>query len=146
MVAKKELYRIPVMSHAMRVAGFVELDRKNRQNAINQLKAVGSKLHQSVSLWIAPEGTRSVTGRMGAFKKGGFYMAEEMGLRILPVAVNGTRDVLPAHGLRVTRGRTVTVRVMPPIDPAPYAGRRDELVERVREAIESGLEPEYRGT
>lgn len=143
MVAKKELYRIPVMSHAMRVAGFVELDRSNRSAAISQLRTVGERLDQNVSLWIAPEGTRSQTGKLGSFKKGGFYLAQETGLPILPVAINGTRDVLPAHGLRVTRGRTVTVRVQPPIYPVSF-GERGELIEAVREAIERGMDPEYR--
>jgi 1-acyl-sn-glycerol-3-phosphate acyltransferase len=144
MVAKKELYKIPVMSHAMRVAGFVELDRSNRQAAINQLRRVGSELHQSISLWIAPEGTRSLDGRLAPFKKGGFYLAEDLGLRILPIAINGTRNVLPAHGLRVTRHQKVTVRVTPPVDPRAYGGNREEVVRAVRDAINSGLDAGYR--
>jgi 1-acyl-sn-glycerol-3-phosphate acyltransferase len=144
MVAKKELYRIPLMGQAMRAAGFVEIDRSNRDAAIHQLREAGTRLHESISLWIAPEGTRSQTGRLGSFKKGGFYLAQDLGLRIQPVAINGTRDVLPAHGLTVTRGRSVRVRILPPIDPAEYAGRRDDLVLAVREAIHAGLDPEYR--
>jgi 1-acyl-sn-glycerol-3-phosphate acyltransferase len=146
MVAKTELFKIPVMSHAMRVAGFVEVDRRDRQRAIQSLRAVREQLNQSLSIWIAPEGTRSRTGRLGSFKKGGFHMAVDLGLRILPVTINGTRNALPAHGLHVTRDQRIEVIVGAPIDaPSFGADRRADLVASVRAAIEKNLWPEYQG-
>lgn len=140
MVAKKELYKIPIMSHAMRVAGFVEIDRKNRSKAIETLRAVREILPNRLSIWIAPEGTRSKTGELGEFKKGGFYLALDAGLPILPVTVNGTRGVLPANGLHVTRGKSVEVVVGAPIDPKEYGhDRKTELMDAVRAAIQKNL-------
>jgi 1-acyl-sn-glycerol-3-phosphate acyltransferase len=146
MVAKTELFKIPVMSRAMRVAGFVEVDRRDRQRAIESLRAVREQLNQSLSIWIAPEGTRSRTGRLASFKKVGFHMALDLGLRILPVTINGTRNALPADGLHVTRDQRIEVIVGRPID-APSFGpdRRDELVATVRAAIHENLWPEYQG-
>lgn len=145
MVAKKELFRIPFMSGAMRAAGFVEVDRKNRRRAITTLKSARERLSDSVSIWIAPEGTRSVTGKLGPFKKGGFHMALDGNMRILPVTVEGTRFALPAHGLTVTKRVPVTVTIAKPIDPQEYGSERmNDLVRAVRVAIEAPLPPELK--
>lgn len=140
MVAKKELFRIPVFAQAMRVARFVEVDRQNRSRAIQSLMAARETLDLGVSIWIAPEGTRSDDGRLGAFKKGGFHLALETGARILPLSVDGTRHVLAARGMLVRPGGRVRVTISPPIDPREYgAARRADLMAAVRTAIASGL-------
>jgi len=143
MVAKKEIFRIPFMAGAMRAAGFIEIDRQNRSSAIKSLRAGRERLGDVVSLWIAPEGTRSRTGHLGPFKKGGFHLALDAGLQILPVAIDGTRFALPAGGLSVRRGATAHVTVAQPIDPRSYGVERiGELVTAVRQAIAAGLPPE----
>ncbi|MFO7177668.1 MAG: lysophospholipid acyltransferase family protein [Pseudomonadota bacterium] len=142
MVAKKELFRVPLWGAAMRRAGFIAIDRSNRAAAIASLEAAKGELERGTSIWIAPEGTRSQTGVLGEFKQGGFHLAIETGARILPLTIDGTREVLPAHGKRVRDGVTVRVTVHPPIDAVAYGNeRRAELVAAVRRAIESGLEP-----
>jgi 1-acyl-sn-glycerol-3-phosphate acyltransferase len=94
-------------------------------------------------VWIAPEGTRSVTGRLGPLKKGAFYLALNAGLPILPVTLVGTRDVLPAHGVLSNEGARVKVTLHPKIDTRPFAARgkpgREELVEAVRSVLEAHL-------
>jgi 1-acyl-sn-glycerol-3-phosphate acyltransferase len=145
MVAKTELFRIPFMSGAMRAAGFVEVDRKNRTKAITTLRNAREKLSESVSIWIAPEGTRSVTGKLGTFKKGGFHLAFDAGMRILPVSIEGTRFALPAHGLTVTKRVPVSVTIGRPIDPKDYGVERmKEFVRAVRVAIEGPLPAELK--
>jgi 1-acyl-sn-glycerol-3-phosphate acyltransferase len=141
MVAKKEIFRIPFMAGAMRAAGFIEINRKDPASAIRALRVAHTQLGDAVSLWIAPEGTRSKTGRMGRFKKGGFHLAMEAGMRVLPVAIEGTRFALPAGGVTVTRGATAHVTILPPMDPAPYKGRLSDFVAAVRAAIEGALPP-----
>lgn len=146
MVAKKEIFRIPFMAGAMRAAGFVEVDRKNRASAIQTLSSAHHRLTEAVSIWIAPEGTRSKTGKLGPFKKGGFHLALRSGMRILPVSIEGTRFALPAGGLTVVRGATAHVTIGKPIDPGAYGPERIAgLVAAVREAIEAPLPPELRG-
>jgi 1-acyl-sn-glycerol-3-phosphate acyltransferase len=136
MVAKRELFRIPLFAHAMRIAGFVEVDRANRERAIASLRAAEAALHGGTSIWIAPEGTRSETGRLGAFKKGGFHMALATGTRILPISIIGTRDTLLARGWRVRDGARAHVIIGQPIDPKAFGNeRRDELMDAVHRAI-----------
>jgi 1-acyl-sn-glycerol-3-phosphate acyltransferase len=148
MVAKNELFRVPLWGSAMRRAGFVEVDRKDRARAIESLSAATGALSRGLSIWIAPEGTRSEDGGLGPFKRGGFHLAEDAGVRILPVTVIGTGQVLSARSHEVHDGVTVSVVLHPPIDPKAYGPEhREELVNAVRAAIASALpEPERRDT
>ncbi|HWO13232.1 MAG TPA: lysophospholipid acyltransferase family protein [Polyangiaceae bacterium] len=147
MVAKKELFRIPVMGSAMRYSGFVEVDRARRTSAVRSLSAARERMMRDhTSVWIAPEGTRSKTGEVGKFKRGGFHLAVDAGLRILPVSVDGTLRILPSGGRQVYKNQTVNVIVRPPIDAPAYGrARTDELVATTREAILAGL-PAARAT
>jgi 1-acyl-sn-glycerol-3-phosphate acyltransferase len=144
MVAKRELFDIPVFGSAMRAAGFVSVDRKNTESAIASLADAKAMLASGVPIWIAPEGTRSPTGELMPFKKGGFILALDTGTPILPVSIRGTREVLRAKGLRSRPGVEIFVTIHAPVDPSRYAGlprkaARDALMDDVRRAIASGL-------
>jgi 1-acyl-sn-glycerol-3-phosphate acyltransferase len=140
MVAKAELFRIPLWAQAMRAAGFVELDRGARDRAIHSLDRARRALSAKTSIWIAPEGTRSRDGKLGSFKLGGFHLAVGAGASILPVTIVGTRQTLPAKGAHVTPGAVVRVTVHEPIEPSAFGGEVNaELVEAVRRAIEGAL-------
>ena len=117
-------------------AGFVEVDRSDREAAIRGLENAKVALHEGTSIWIAPEGTRGPGDQLLPFKQGGFHLALDTGARILPVSIDGTRAALAAHGRRVQTGAVVRVTVGAPIQPADYGHeRRDALVDAVRSAI-----------
>ena len=145
MVAKRELFDLPVFGRALRAAGFIEVDRKNRGKAVLSLEETKGLLAGGIPVWIAPEGTRSPTGQLLPFKKGGFVLSLATGAAILPVSIRGTRDVLRARGVLSRRGVEVFVTIHPSIDPTRFTGlgdkraARDALSEEVRHAIESGL-------
>jgi 1-acyl-sn-glycerol-3-phosphate acyltransferase len=146
MVAKTELYKIPIFGSAVRAAEMIEVDRGNKERARESIALAKERLASGINVWIAPEGTRSTTGKLGSFKKGGFILALDTGARILPITINGTRHVLPPHTARVRKGQHVRVDFHAPIDPRPFSiERRDELVAVVRSTIESALPPELRG-
>jgi 1-acyl-sn-glycerol-3-phosphate acyltransferase len=143
MVAKAELFRIPLFGQAMKAAGFVKVNRENREQAVQSLRESMAMLEHGTLLWIAPEGTRSVTGKLGPFKSGGFHMALESGHRIVPIAIDGTRRVLQSGTIDLNRGHHVSVTILPPIDPKDFGpSRRRELTEAVRQAIAAELPPE----
>jgi 1-acyl-sn-glycerol-3-phosphate acyltransferase len=140
MIAKTELFKVPLWSTAMRRCGFIEIDRGNRSRAADSLKAAQAALDNGTSIWIAPEGTRSLTGELLPFKKGGFHLALAARARILPVTIDGTREVLPAKGRTVRRGVKVKVTLADPIDTKHFQRRdRDRLADAVREAIQAHL-------
>jgi len=139
-VGKAELFRVPLFGRAMRTAGFVRVDRKDRAQSVASLQAAATQLQSGRNIYIAPEGTRSADGTLGPFKSGGFRMALEAGARILPVAIDGTRHILPAHSLMVHPGHRVVVTIQPPIDPAAYGlAQRKELTLAVRRSIAQAL-------
>src|SRR6478609_5236204 len=123
MVTKEELFAVPIFGPAMRNAGFISIDRSNRKRAIESLAHARRELERGTPVWIAPEGTRSKTGRLGPFKKGGFHLALETKAPILPVTVRGTNAVLPAKGVRSTAGIPVEVILHPPVAPEPYLAK-----------------------
>jgi 1-acyl-sn-glycerol-3-phosphate acyltransferase len=140
MVAKSELFKVPLWGRAMRAAGFVEVDRRNRQAAIAGLDSAKHALQQGTSIWIAPEGTRGPGDRLLPFKQGGFHLALSTGARILPVSIDGTSRVLAAHGTRVHPGAVVRVTIGTPISVQDYGPeRREQLVADVRRAILANL-------
>ncbi|WP_437682476.1 lysophospholipid acyltransferase family protein [Sorangium sp. So ce131] len=140
MVAKTELFRLPVFGQAMKAAGFIRIDRSDRVQATASLQVGAAMLQNGTRVWIAPEGTRSKTGALLPFKSGGFRMAIETNTPILPVAIDGTRHVLRARDVVVQQHHRVVVTIMPPIDPAPYGqGGRNRLMRDVRAAIAGAL-------
>jgi 1-acyl-sn-glycerol-3-phosphate acyltransferase len=128
-VAKQELFRVPIFGPAMRAGGIVEVDRGDHHQAVASLKRAGEAMRGGINVWIAPEGTRSRSGQLGRLKKGGFVLAKETGISILPLTIDGTRNVMRPDSLRIQRGVPVRVRFGAAIDPAPLS--RDELVQRV---------------
>ncbi len=144
MVAKKELFDLPVFGRAIREAGFVPVDRGNTESAIASLASAKNHLAAGTHLWIAPEGTRSPTGELLPFKKGGFHIALDTKAPILPITIRGTREALRAKGMRSRAGVEVQVTIHPPIDPGRFAGMdrkaaRNALLADVRKAIASAL-------
>ena len=120
MVTKKELFRVPVWGRAMKAAGMIKVDRTSRESAIASLREAGEQIAGGVSIWIAPEGTRSRSGEIGPLKKGGFHLAVDTSTPIVPVAIRGTRAVLPADGSSMAYDMPVRVTFGAPI---PVQGR-----------------------
>jgi 1-acyl-sn-glycerol-3-phosphate acyltransferase len=139
-VAKKELEKIPLFGRAWKTAGHFSVDRGDRASAIQSLQQAGQRLHRdNISVVIYPEGTRSRTGELGDFKKGAFMLALHTGVDIVPVAIVGTREIMPADSWRIRRGRII-LRFGEPIRTSDYnVARRNKLVREVRERIEEML-------
>jgi 1-acyl-sn-glycerol-3-phosphate acyltransferase len=134
---KAELHRFPIMGTVFDVGGFVPIDRGDRDKAMASITRGADALRAGHSFLIFPEGTRSRTGHLLPFKKGGFIMAIEAQAPIVPVAIQGGRAAMK-KGSAFVRPVKVSVRMGTPI---PTAGLtlddRDALIEKVRSAVES---------
>lgn len=146
MLAKKELFRIPLLGQAMRAAEFPAIDRSNRSVALRDLEKARMMMESGIVLWAAPEGTRSADGTLLPFKKGCFHLALDTEAVIVPVAIRGISQVLPARSLQINLGQPVEVRVGSPIDTSGR-GKEDlaQVMLEVRQSLEALLgdgEPE----
>jgi 1-acyl-sn-glycerol-3-phosphate acyltransferase len=134
MVTKAELFRVPIWGRAMRCAGFIPINRGDRQSAISSLEIAKGDLARGTFIWLAPEGTRSRDGSLRPLKKGGFILARDTGRPILPVMLDGSRHIAPPDDPRVRYGQRVRVVFGRPI---ATAGRPiEEVMEEVRRAID----------
>jgi 1-acyl-sn-glycerol-3-phosphate acyltransferase len=115
MVAKKELFKIPLFGWAMRQSEFFSVDRENAKQAQQDLKLAEIKMRNGIVPWIAPEGTRSLDGKMQKFKKGGFLLALETQATIVPVTICGSEKILPTKRLNFGIGEVVTIHIAEPI-------------------------------
>ncbi|MDJ0787526.1 MAG: HAD-IB family hydrolase [Myxococcota bacterium] len=113
-VGKKEIQNNPIFGPVFTAAGVVFIDRFDREKAIKALEPAVEALSQGRSLAIAPEGTRSLTPRLGPFKKGAFHMAMQAGVPIVPVVFRNVLDAMPKDAL-VVRPATVEAIVLPPV-------------------------------
>jgi 1-acyl-sn-glycerol-3-phosphate acyltransferase len=139
-VAKKELAKIPLFGRAWLAAGHISIDRSDSQSAIRSLEAAKESMErENASVVIFPEGTRSPTGELLPFKKGAFMLALHTGVEIVPVAISGSREILGKVGWQVRSGEII-LRFGEPIPTADYTeSQRDELIRRVRAAIQDLL-------
>ncbi len=140
-VAKKELAYIPFFGWALAWSGVgVMVDRSNHDRAVASLKAAAERVRGGARVIIFPEGTRSPTGELQAFKSGGFHLAIQAGVPIVPATVSGTLKVTPRRSLRVDSG-TIKIVYGKPIETEGLdTDARSALKDRVREAIQAGFD------
>lgn len=136
-LVKKELFKLPILGPAMRMADFVPIDRSNREAAVSSVREAEETVRRGLHMVIFPEGTRSRDGKLLPFKKGPFYLAFETGVPVVPVTIVGSRDLLP-KGKVLAKPGEVKLVFHPPVDPRSFADK-DALMSAVRQTIASAL-------
>jgi 1-acyl-sn-glycerol-3-phosphate acyltransferase len=136
-LVKKELFKVPVLGAAMRAGDLVPVDRRNREAAVNSMRAAGEVLRRGLYMTVFPEGTRSPDGRLLPFKKGPFYLAMDTGMPVAPVTILGTQRLMP-KGSSVIQPGTVRIVFHPAIEPTSFPDK-DELIAAIRREIQSAL-------
>ncbi len=134
---KKELLNIPIFGQAIYMGKHIIIDRKNTEKAKRSINEAKKRIRKyGFSVLVFPEGTRSKTGKMGDFKKGGFVLAIETGIPIAPIEISGSFKLLPTHTLLIKSG-AIHIKVGNPIPVDTFTiERKQELMDRVRSGIE----------
>ncbi|MCX6005210.1 MAG: lysophospholipid acyltransferase family protein [Chloroflexi bacterium] len=136
MLTKKELFKIPIFGEAMKAAEFISIDRHDHAQAIKDLDEARKSMQSGIVLWVAPEGTRSRTGRLGEFKKGGFMLALQTGAVIIPVGIKGSEKILKLGTWDFQLDQKIEVNIGEPIDASRYnIEQKDALMQDVLVAI-----------
>jgi 1-acyl-sn-glycerol-3-phosphate acyltransferase len=140
---KAELMKIPILGTAMRLASFVPVERGSRRDAAKaSVEAAAAALRSGLSILVFPEGTRSVDGHLAGFKKGPFFLAEQTGAPIVPIAISGTERMMSKGSVWVRPG-VAHVQMLAPIESKAYA-TREELMAAVHDALARALPVEMK--
>jgi 1-acyl-sn-glycerol-3-phosphate acyltransferase len=138
-IAKEELFRLPILGWMMRFGGDIPLRRGERASVEEMLREAKHTLAHGMSIMMFPEGTRSQTGKLGAFKDGAFQLAIDAQVPILPLALAGTRACRPKGSLWFGEARA-TVKILAPIETVGMtAADVPALRERARTQISDAL-------
>jgi 1-acyl-sn-glycerol-3-phosphate acyltransferase len=136
---KAELRRLPILTQAFDLGGFVPLERGNPEQSLPAIERAAEALRDGNSFLIFPEGTRSRTGALLPFKKGGFIMALKAQAPIVPIAISGARNAM-RKGSPIIYPVDVRVRFGKPVETAGVAlDERDRLIGEVRRCVEKML-------
>lgn len=137
-MADKKLFRIPFFGWAMRMAGYVPVDRVNPRKGLRSLEQAKRWLARGISVFVFPEGTRSRTGQFSLFQTGGFRLAAAAGVEIVPVVLVGARQLLPRGSWIFRLGVGLQIHVLAPVKPPSGDARQvRQLVKEVRRRMES---------
>jgi 1-acyl-sn-glycerol-3-phosphate acyltransferase len=138
MLGKVELFKIPLWGRGLKAAEFISVDRSNHTRAVQSIERAKELLRDGVSIYLAPEGTRSRTGKIGPLKKGGFHLAIDTQTPIVPVAIRGTIDILPRGSRVMQTGKRVEVTIG---DPIPVENQDlSTLMSKVSEFLKQNVE------
>ena len=145
MLAKQELFRLPIFSAAMRGLRCIPIDRDNVRQSLASLRRAADQIRSGNSIVVFPEGTRSADGALQELKTGPFYLAEMAGVPVVPIGICGTGRALAKTSLLIHPAR-IEVRIGDPILPAKRGpAERDRLRNAVRLSLEelcSAMAPE----
>ncbi len=137
-------FRYPVYGWYMRSRGTIPVRRGDPSQAKQLLRLMQAEISKGHSVLAFPEGTRTLDGRVGPFKKGIFFLARDLGVPVVPVTVTGMFEVMRKGSWLLRPGHTVTVHVDAPI---PTAGLKDEelpaLMDRVHAAMAAHVDRYY---
>ncbi len=134
-LAKKELFSIPFFGWTLAAAGYIRIDREGTRETVEAMNEAVKKIRDGLSLVIFPEGSRSPDGSIQPFKKGGFTLAIKSKVPIVPIAISGSREIMPKERLTASPGE-IRIRVGAPIEIQNYSMKdRNILMEKVRESI-----------
>ncbi len=140
-IMKKEVGHMPFIGWIAKIGGHYFVARDGSSGDTKEVKKIVRKIRSGPSVMIAPEGTRSLDGKLLPFQKGGFLIAMLAGVPIVPMVITGGLNISPRNSWRVHPG-TMQVKILPPIytDDLP-SGRvgREELMQIVREQMETVL-------
>lgn len=139
-IYKKELEKIPIFGFGLRKSNLIGIDRSDPRKAMNSLDEAINIIKEGASVIIFPEGTRDAGNQVGEFKRGGFLIAEKANTPILPIAIEGTYDLLKPGKFLLKPGK-VTLNILDSIDVRNLEKQKLKgLKELVRDKIKAELE------
>jgi 1-acyl-sn-glycerol-3-phosphate acyltransferase len=134
-LAKKELFSIPFFGWTMAAAGYISIDREGTRETVEAMNKAAQMIRDGTSVVIFPEGSRSSDGLIQEFKKGGFTLAIKSKVPIVPIAITGSREIMPKDQWTAASG-DIQIRIGCPIETQHCSMKdRKSLMDQVRKTI-----------
>lgn len=142
---KKSLERIPFVGYSCKVSGHIYVDNSTPSATARTMATAERQLSGGMSVVVFPEGSRSRSGKMHAFRRGAFKLATEFSLPVVPITIDGAYSVMP-RGSVLPRPGKIRLTIHRPIEASADTGRHElaELLEKSQETIASALPPQQR--
>jgi len=139
-ISKIENTKVPVLGWYLKMAGYITVDRGNKESKEQMLVESYKCLKKNISIMIFPEGTRSADSEIAFFKRGAFQLAISAQVPLLPVLIDGTGGVLPKHGLIFGGFHKIFIRVLDPVDVSSFGtSDPDELAMKFQKMMTAKL-------
>lgn len=139
-ISKIENNKIPVLGWYLRMADYISVDRGSEESKVAMIEECLRCLKNGTSIMIFPEGTRSLNGEIGFFKRGAFQLAIQAKVPLLPLVIDGTGGILPKHGLIFGTGHEVKIKILDPVMPETFGTENpDELASRLSSIMKETL-------
>ncbi len=137
-LSKAEVFKIPVVGSTMRRAGYIAVQRGQRDSQTKAMEASGERLKNGTPMFFFPEGTRSETGELRPFKSGAFRLAAQHNVPIIPVCLDGTRDLM-VKGSAIPAAAHIRILILPALNHQPGEDYQD-FADRAQRAVAHGLQ------
>ena len=137
-IAKIEMANFPIVSTWMKYMNCVFMDRKDIRQSLHSINQGVEYLKKGYSMVIFPEGTRSMDGQLGDFKPGGLKLASKSGVTIIPITINGSKNIMSKNSF-IIKPANVNVIISPPVYPETIKDT-GKLTETIRDIIKGNLE------
>lgn len=133
-IYKDTLTKIPVLGWGMYLGKYIPINRDNVREAMKSLKKAAERIQNGISVVIFPEGTRSMDGTLGEFKRGMFIMADEAKVPLVPAAIIGSNSIMPRGKFQIRSGKVKVVF------SRPIEYRKDKnLLEEIKKEIGNSI-------
>jgi len=138
-LSKDSVFKIPMVGHAMKWAGYIPITRGNKASHVEAMRQSADRLSKGIPMFFFPEGTRSTDGVIKDFKIGAFKLARDMQTPILPIAIHGAANLMRKGSFHPSMRATVRLKVLPKMPPPDLANENiEQYAEKVRQIIITG--------
>jgi 1-acyl-sn-glycerol-3-phosphate acyltransferase len=138
-MAKRILFMVPFMGWHLYLSGNIPIDRKNARQAFGSVYKASNLLKRGISILVFVEGTRSRDGKLHRFKRGSFTLARKLNVPVVPVAIQGSFDLMPADAWTAKAG-LIEIDIMPAVEISEHTDLNDIAYEVRNQMIEAGLQ------
>ena len=134
-ISKESIYKVPFIGWNMALNQDVLLRRGDIKSIREMMDTCRDWLKKDCSIMLFPEGTRSVDGEIQPFRDGAFRLAMDCGVDVVPIVIDGTFDLLPKGSSQLIFKKQIRIKVLPPVDCAPFKGSSGAMRTAVREQM-----------